>query len=92
MKLVSQLHGELASMLIPHRYCQWALWCPFNNDKLIRVAKCFIENQQILYCTLLNLKGGREENLLYSLNYHFLCLQYSTTGILQGEGLRPELQ
>lgn len=45
MKIVSQLHGELASMLIPHRYCQWSLRCPFNNDKLIRVAKCFIENQ-----------------------------------------------
>jgi hypothetical protein len=42
-------------MLVPHRHCQRPLWCPFNDDKLLGVAKCLIENQQVLYCMLLDL-------------------------------------
>ena len=53
-------------MLVPHRHSQRPLWCPFNDDKLFRVAKCLIENQQVLYRMLLNLGERRKEDWLLS--------------------------
>lgn len=49
----------LAPMLVPHGDSQGPLCCPFNNDELIRVAKRLIENQKILYGTLLNLNQSQ---------------------------------
>lgn len=60
------LSSRLAPMLVPHRHGQRPLWCPFNDNKLIRVAKCLIENQQVLYRMLLNLGEGRKENWFLS--------------------------
>lgn len=60
------LSSELAPVLVPHRHCQRPLWCPLHDDKLIRVAKCLIENQQVLYRMLLNLGERSEEDLLHS--------------------------
>lgn len=62
----SVLSRRLAPMLVPQRHGQRPLWCPFNDNKLIRVAKCLVENQQVLYRMLLNLGEGRKEKWFLS--------------------------